>query len=98
MFAAVRQYSYDPQHAGEINKLVREGIVPSLRRLPGFVAYYWMDTGEGAGAAWIVFESERDAAEPPCGAFEVFQTRLSGLLGKANVTEGRVVAFTNAGL
>lgn len=98
MFASVRQYTYNPQNAVEINRRVREKVVPRLRHLPGFLAYYWMDSGAGTGAAWIVFETEPDARAGMDAAQEIFQAPLCCLLGKPQVTQGQVIAFTNAGL
>lgn len=98
MFATVRRYTYNPQDAGEINHLVRECVVPTLRQLPGFVAYYWVDSGAGAGASWTVFEQEGDANAFSDAAYEFFKARKAPLLNPAQTTQGQVIAFTNAGL
>ena len=46
MYAAVRRYEgvTDPVETG---RLVSEGFVPLMRQVPGFVAYYWIDAGDG---------------------------------------------------
>lgn len=46
MYAVVRRYDgvTDPAEAG---RRVSEGFVPLLSRVPGFVAYYWVDAGRG---------------------------------------------------
>jgi hypothetical protein len=45
MYAVVRRYDgvTDPAEAG---RLVKEGFVPLLREVPGFVAYYWVNSGD----------------------------------------------------
>lgn len=98
MFATVRRYTYNPQDAGQINHLVREKVVPTLRHLPGFVAYYWVDSGAGAGASWLVFEAEAYATASLDKACEMMQAPIGSLLRPAQTTQGQVIAFTNAGL
>ncbi len=49
MHAVVRRYRFDPKSAAEIDRHVKEGFVPLIRKTPGFVAYYWVDTGGGTG-------------------------------------------------
>ena len=46
MYVAVRRYEgvTDPQKAGQ---LVDEGFVPLISEIEGFVAYYWVDAGDG---------------------------------------------------
>ena len=44
MYAVVRRYDgvTDPAEAG---RRVKEGFIPLLREVPGFVAYYWVNAG-----------------------------------------------------
>ena len=62
MYAAVRRYEgvTDPVEAG---RRVSEGFVPLIRRIPGLLAYYWVDAGDGVMVSTTVFESEQGAAE-----------------------------------
>ena len=57
MFAAVRRYEgiTDDALAG---RLVAESFVPLLEHVPGFIAYYWIDAGDGAMASLSVFEDQ----------------------------------------
>ena len=61
MYVAVRRYEgvTDPQKAGQ---LVEEGFVPLISEIPGFVAYYWVDAGDGVMVSTSVFE-HKDAEE-----------------------------------
>ena len=61
MWAAVRRYEGipDPAEAGD---LVDESFLPLLEHAPGFIAYYWIDAGEGAMASLSVFE-DKDGAD-----------------------------------
>jgi len=38
----------------EITQKIQEGFIPLIRQTPGFVAYYWPDTGEGKGASFTL--------------------------------------------
>ena len=85
MFAVIRHYQFDPKNSAEIDRKVREGFVPLIRKAKGFVRYYWLDTGKGEGASFGVFHDKASADEfgaPGCGfrarpplAAHSFQTR-----------------------
>jgi hypothetical protein len=55
MYVAVRRYEgvTDPQTAGQ---LVDEGFVPLISEIRGFVAYYWVDAGDGVMVSTSDFE------------------------------------------
>ena|SRR5215204_374692 len=61
MYVAVRRYEgvSDPQKVGQ---LVEEGFVPIINELPGFVAYYVVDAGDGVLVTTSIFE-HKDAEE-----------------------------------
>src|ERR687889_1874889 len=61
MYVAVRRYDgvTDPQKAGQ---LVQEGFVPLISEIEGFIAYYWVDAGDGVMVSTSVFE-HKDAEE-----------------------------------
>jgi hypothetical protein len=42
--------------------VVKEGFVPILSEMPGFVAFYWVDAGDGVVQSTSVFE-HKDAEE-----------------------------------
>jgi hypothetical protein len=92
MYATVRRYEgvTDPAEAG---RRVSEGFVPLLRELPGFVAYYWVDGGEGVMASTSVFE-DRDGAEASTErAADWVRENIAELLpNPPQVTTGEVVA------
>ena len=61
MYVAVRRYegATDMQ---KVAKLVEEHFVPIISELPGFVAYYLVDAGDGVIATTSIFE-HKDAEE-----------------------------------
>ncbi|GAA2236682.1 MULTISPECIES: hypothetical protein [Kitasatospora] len=92
MYAAVRRYEgvVDP---AEVGRRVSQGFVPLLRQVPGFVAYYWLDAGDGVMVSTSVFEDQTGAEESIKRAADFVRDNLASLLPNApQVTAGRVVA------
>ena len=71
MYAAVRRYEGITDDA-EAGRLVRESFMPLLEEVSGFIAYYWIDAGEGTMASLSVFEDK-------AGADESVTWRINGL-------------------
>jgi hypothetical protein len=92
MYAVIRQYQFD-QSAGEaVDRQVREILVPRLNAVPGFVTYYGLNTGDGAGASLSVFESKEGADESVRAAANFTQQHLSGITSKPEIIKGEVQA------
>lgn len=92
-FAVIRHYHFDPKNAAEIDRLVREEFVPIIRKAPGFLRYYWLDTGSGEGASFGVFQDKAGADESVRLAADFARDRMSKLMSsKPEVIEGPVVA------
>jgi hypothetical protein len=45
----------------EADRLLREQFVPTMSQAPGFLAGFWVQTGETGGTSLIAFESEEAA-------------------------------------
>ncbi|MEV6181964.1 hypothetical protein ACIHAR_01595 [Streptomyces sp. NPDC052016] len=94
MYAVVRRYEgvTDPAEAG---RQVNEGFVPLLRQVQGFVAYYWVDAGEGVMVSTSVFQDRAGAEESTRRAGDFVRDRLAALLpNPPQVTAGEVVAHS----
>jgi quinol monooxygenase YgiN len=92
-FAVIRHYHFDPKNAAEIDSKVRDGFVPLIRKAKGFIRYYWLDTGEGEGASFGVFQDKAGADESVRLAAQFVRDNLSTLMtSKPEVIEGPVVA------
>ncbi|MFE4018814.1 hypothetical protein ACFXPZ_15565 [Streptomyces sp. NPDC059101] len=92
MYAAIRRYEgvTDPAEAG---RLVNEGFVPLMRQLPGFVAYYWINAGNGVMISTSVFQNQASAEKSVSKAADFVQHNLASLLpNPPQVTAGEVVA------
>ena len=93
MFAVIRHYHFDPKDGAEIDRKVREGFVPLIRKAKGFIRYYWLDTGKGEGASFGVFRDKAGADESVHLAADFMRDQMSQLMtSKPDVIEGRVVA------
>ena len=93
MFAVVRHYHFDPKNGAEIDKMVREGFVPLIKKAKGFVRYYWLDTGNGEGASVSVFKDKAGADESIRLAADYIKNHLSKVITqKPEIIEGPVKA------
>jgi hypothetical protein len=95
MYAAVRRYEgiVDDDEAA---RLVRDSFMPQLEEVPGFIAYYWIDAGEGVMASLSVFEDKAGADESVKFAHRWIEETAPGLFPQPpTVTEGRVVCHDN---
>jgi len=93
MYAVVRRYNgvTDPQ---EMARRVEDEFVGILHQVPGFVAYYWVDAGDGVMLSTSVFDTEEEEEESTKRAAEyVHANHLDKLLpNPPEVTTGHVVA------
>ena len=93
MYVAVRRYEgvTDPREAG---RLVDEGFVPIISEMPGFVAYYCVDAGDGVMVSTSVFEHKEAEEQSTFKAGEFVAEDLGPLSpNPPQVTAGEVVAY-----
>jgi len=93
MYATVRRYEgvSDPSEAG---RRVNEGFVPLTSKVPGFIAYYWVDAGGGVMISTSVFQDQSSAEESNKRAADYVRENLAALLPKPpQITAGEVVAY-----
>jgi hypothetical protein len=92
MYVAVRRYEgvTDPREAG---RLVDEGFVPIISEMPGFVAYYCVDAGDGVTVSTSDFEHKDAEEESTFRAGEFVAEHVAYLLpNPPQITAGEVVA------
>jgi hypothetical protein len=93
MYVAVRRYegATDPQ---KVARLVDEVFVPIISELPGFVAYYAVDAGDGVVLSTSVFEHKDAEEQSTFLAGEFVAEHLATLLpNPPQITAGEVVAY-----
>ncbi len=89
MYGVIRTYTFDPQANAEINRIVYELFVPVLRKVPGFVAYYWLNTDEG-GASLSLFENKAGAEASIRAAAAIVEQHLAAVVGTPEIIQGKV--------
>jgi hypothetical protein len=96
MYAAVRRYEGITDDA-EAARLVGETFVPLLQGVPGFLAYYWIDAGDGVMASLSLFENQ-DGADKSVEIAHAWIVENAPTLfpNPPRVTEGLVVASATA--
>jgi hypothetical protein len=96
MYAAVRRYE-GVTDRDEAARRVNDGFIPLLREIDGFVAYYWVDAGDGVMVSTSVFESRAGAEASIERAKAFVRDQLAELLpNPPQVTAGEVVAHHGA--
>jgi hypothetical protein len=93
MYAVVRRYEgvSDPQKVGQ---LAEEGFVPIISEMPGFVAYYHVDAGDGVIVSTSIFEHKDAEEQSTFVAGEFVQEHLAPLVpNPPQVTAGEVDVY-----
>jgi len=93
MYVAVRRYEgvSDPQ---KVAKVAQEGFVPIISEMPGFVAHYTLDAGDGVIVGISVFEHKAAEEESTFVAGEFVEEHLLPLMpNRPQITAGEVVAY-----
>jgi hypothetical protein len=96
MYVTVRRYDgvTDPSEAG---RLVDEGFIPIISEMPGFVAYYWVDAGEGVMISTSVFEHKEAEEQSNWRAGDFVAQYMAPLLpNPPQITAGELVAHKSS--
>jgi hypothetical protein len=79
----------------EVARIVSERWLPIIRDIPGFVAYYWVDAGDGVMISTSVFENSSGEEESNWKAGQFVAEHLTPFMPNApHITAGPVVAHT----
>ena len=99
MFAAVRVYEGINQSVGEETvRRVREGLIPLLRPVPGFVDYHLVEAGDGTWVSISLFEDRAGADASTQTAGSWVRENLADLVQAApRVITGEVRASSAGG-
>jgi hypothetical protein len=92
MYVAVRRYD-GVTDAKKVARLVDEGFIPIISEMPGFVAYYFVDAGDGVMVSTSVFEHKDAEEQSNFRAGQFVAENLAPLLpNPPQVMAGEVVA------
>ena len=93
MYAAGRRYA-GGRAPKKVAKVGQEGFVPIISEMPGFVAHYLVDAGDGVMVATSVFEHKDAEEQSTFRAGELVQERLAPLVpNPPQVTAGEVDVY-----
>jgi hypothetical protein len=93
MYVAARRYE-GVSDSQKVRQLVDEGFVPILSEMPGFVAFYWVDAGDGVVASTSVFEHKDAEEQSNVKAREFLAEHLAPLMpNPPQVTAGEVGVY-----
>src|SRR5688572_23357994 len=85
MFAVIRRYNTLENSAHKIEQRVREGFVPLISRLPGFVSYDVVRSTDGSLVSVSIFENRQSADESSRLASDWVHDNLASLIRTAPV-------------
>lgn len=85
MFAVIRRYNTHEGSAEKIEQRVRDGFVPLVSRLPGFVSYDLVRSSDGSLVSTSVFESRQSAEDSNRLASDWVHENLASLIRTAPV-------------
>jgi hypothetical protein len=93
MYVAVRRFE-GVTDSQKVVQVAKEGFVPLISQMPGFVAYYLVDAGDSVMVSTSVFEHKDAEEQSTFRAGEFVQEHLAPLMPKPpQVTAGEVVAY-----
>lgn len=85
MFAVIRRYNTHENSAHKIEQRVRDGFVPLISRLPGFVSYDVVRSNDGTMLSISIFENRQSADESSRLASDWVHENLASLIRTAPV-------------
>lgn len=93
MYASIRKYRVKRDKVKELDRIVSEEFVPLVSKLPGYVAYFGVDQGDGNWASISIFNSEEAAKASNKSAADFVQKRVKPLIESGpEVMTGTVAA------
>ncbi len=93
MYLTVRRYE-GVSDTGEIARRVKDGFVPLVSGIPGFVAYYWVDAGNGVVITTGIFRDQAGAEESDRRSATWLQDNLASFSkSPPQITAGNIVAY-----
>ena len=93
MYVAVRRFE-GVRDSQKVAQVAKEGFVPIISEMPGFVAHYTVDAGDGVIVGISVFEHKAAEEETTFVAGEFVEEHLLPLMpNRPQITAGEVVVY-----
>jgi len=91
MYVAVRRYKVKAGSMDELARRTQEGFVPLVSQVPGFVAYYGVESGNDSLFTVSVFQDQAGAEESNRRAADWVKQNIAEFLqGPPEITAGEV--------
>jgi hypothetical protein len=92
MYASIRRYVVHRTSVDEIARRISEDFVPVIRDIPGFVAYYVVDAGNGLAISFSIFEDQAGAEQSAAVARDHITENLASLFpNPPEIMDGQVI-------
>jgi hypothetical protein len=92
MYAVIRRGKANPGSLNELARRIQDGMVPTFRNLPGFVAYTFVNLGNDEATSISVFETQDAAAESNRLGVDWIRQNLADISpGPPEMIEGEVL-------
>jgi hypothetical protein len=97
MYASIRRAHSKPGSTSEIIRKVKEGFIPIVSSVPGFVAYYLVNIGEDTMMTVSIFQDKAGAEESGNRAADWVKADLAPLMaGPLEIMVGEVAVHKTA--
>lgn len=95
MFATIHSYSFNQKFSRDIDQKVHDIYVPLVEKVPGFISYHWVESGNGEAVSMSVFEDKKGAMDAVHLAANFRKQHLNKFsLAAPLVTVGEVAAHS----
>lgn len=92
MYVTVRRFEMVRGSTDELWQQVEEEFVPIISQVPGFIAYYTLDSGDGVVASISIFEDQAGAEESDRQAAEWVKENVASLFDEPpEITAGEAM-------
>ena len=95
MYASIRRYIVNSGHEYDAVRHAQDGFLPILQQVPGFVAYYFVQSGDGEMVGVSIYETQAGAQRANELARIYVSEHLSEILTRTMLLEGNVVAHAS---
>jgi hypothetical protein len=96
MHASIRRYIVAAGREDAAIKHAQDGFLPILQREPGFLAYYFVNIGDGEMLGVSVFETREGAEAANELAKDYVLEHIGDILTRTTMLEGEVVAHATS--
>ena len=97
MYAAIRQGKAKPGMADKLAKRIKEGAIPVISNVPGFMGYYVVYAPDDMVTAVAIFDSYEGAKESNRRGLSWIERNLAAMLdGPVTASAGPVIVHTVA--